>query len=65
MLSRGEQIVPIVGARTVKQVEEMLEAIDLTLSEAELHALEQSVPASEVAGTRYDKQAMTHLDSER
>ncbi len=65
VLSRGEQIVPILGARTVKQVEEMLGAMELKLSEAELEALEQAVPASEVAGTRYDKQAMTHLDSER
>ncbi len=65
VLSRGEQIVPILGARTVKQVEEILGAVELRLSEEELQALEQAVPASEVAGTRYDKQAMTHLDSER
>ncbi len=65
VLSRGEQIVPILGARTVKQVEEMLGAIELKLGEEELQALEQAVPASEIAGTRYDKQAMTHLDSER
>ncbi len=65
VLSRGEQIVPILGARTVRQVEEMLGAVELTLSDEELQALEQAVPAGEVAGTRYDKQAMTHLDSER
>ena len=65
VLSRGEQIVPLLGARTVKQVEEMLGAVELQLSEEELQALEHAVPASEIAGTRYDKQAMTHLDSER
>ncbi len=65
VLSRGEQIVPILGARTVKQVEETLGAVELKLSEQELQALEQAVPANEIAGTRYDKQAMTHLDSER
>ncbi len=65
VLSRGERIVPILGARTVKQVEETLGAVELKLSEQELQALEQAVPANEIAGTRYDKQAMTHLDSER
>ena len=65
VLSRGPQIVPILGARTVKQVEDMLGAIELKLSEEEVQTLEQAVPASEIAGTRYDKQAMTHLDSER
>jgi hypothetical protein len=37
----------------------------LKLSDEELTLLEQTVPASEIAGTRYDKMAMTHLDSER
>ena len=65
ILTRGEDIVPILGARTVAQLEESLGALDLILSLEQLARLEQAVPASEVAGTRYDKQAMTHLDSER
>ena len=65
LLTRGDDIIPILGSRTVKQVEEAFGALDLTLAPEELTALESAVPASEFAGTRYDRQAMTHLDSER
>jgi aryl-alcohol dehydrogenase-like predicted oxidoreductase len=64
-LSRGEDIVPIPGCRRVAQMEEALGALDIELSDAELAALEAALPASQIAGERYDKQAMTHLDSER
>ena len=64
-LSQGEDIVPLLGSRTVKQVEEALAALEIKLSEEELRTLEAAVPSSEIAGTRYDKVAMTHLDSER
>ena len=53
------------GARTVKQVNEALGALDLHLDGDECERLEQAVPAEQIAGTRYDKVAMTHLDSER
>lgn len=65
VLTRGEDVVPILGARTVKQFEELLPALELRLSADELSRLEAAIPPHEVAGTRYDKQAMTHLDSER
>ncbi len=65
VLTRGEDIVPILGARTVKQFEELLPALELRLSPEEISRLEAAIPPHEVAGTRYDKQAMTHLDSER
>ncbi len=65
VLTRGEDVVPVLGSRTVKQVEEALAALDIVLSDEELARLEAAVPASEIAGTRYDRMAMTHLDSER
>ena len=65
VMTRGEDIVPVLGMRTVKQVEEALGALELKLSNEELGRLEEALPATEVAGTRYDKVAMTHLDSER
>jgi aryl-alcohol dehydrogenase-like predicted oxidoreductase len=65
VMTRGEDIVPVLGMRTVKQVEEALGALEIRLSDEECRLLEQSVPAAEIAGTRYDKVAMTHLDSER
>jgi aryl-alcohol dehydrogenase-like predicted oxidoreductase len=64
-LTRGEDIVPVLGMRTVRQVEEALGALEIRLSDEELRLLEQTVPHEQIAGTRYDKQAMTHLDSER
>jgi aryl-alcohol dehydrogenase-like predicted oxidoreductase len=65
VMTRGEDIVPLLGARTVKQVNELLGALDVHLDDDEAERLEQAVPAERIAGTRYDKVAMTHLDSER
>jgi aryl-alcohol dehydrogenase-like predicted oxidoreductase len=65
VLTRGDDIVPVLGSRTVKQVEEALAALEIRLSDEELRLLEEKVPAEAIAGTRYDKMAMTHLDSER
>jgi len=64
-LTRGEDILPLLGMRTVRQVEEALGALELKLSGEEIVRLERALPAEAVAGTRYDKVAMTHLDSER
>ena len=65
VLTRGEDIVPLLGMRTVNQVDEAMAALEVHLDDAELQRLEQAVPADAFTGTRYDKQAMTHLDSER
>ena len=65
MLSRGEDIVPLVGARRRDRLDEALGALDLQLSADDLAAIEAAVPASAVAGTRYDAGQMAFLDSER
>jgi aryl-alcohol dehydrogenase-like predicted oxidoreductase len=65
VLSRGEDIVPLVGARTRERLAESLGALDVTLDEADLAAIEQAVPADAVAGERYPAAQMAHLDSER
>src|SRR6476660_5768120 len=52
--SRGEDVVPLVGARTRARLEESLAARDLTLTAGDLAAIEAAVPAGAVAGTRYD-----------
>ena len=64
-LGRGEDIVPILGSRTVAQVKEALGALAIELSDDELDSLEEALPAEKIQGTRYDRVAMTHLDSER
>ncbi len=56
---------PVVGARTRAHLDDALGALRLSLSPAELARLEEAVPASAVAGTRYDPVQMQHLDSER
>ncbi|MGZ4745009.1 MAG: aldo/keto reductase [Oryzihumus sp.] len=65
VLSRGEDIVPLVGARRPDRLAEALGVLDLDLSADDLAALQAAVPAEAVAGTRYDAQQMAFLDSER
>jgi aryl-alcohol dehydrogenase-like predicted oxidoreductase len=63
--AKGERIVPVVGARTRRQLEEALGASTLALSPEEITRIEQAVPASAVVGTRYQEAQMRYLDSER
>ncbi|MFO0584710.1 MAG: aldo/keto reductase [Anaeromyxobacter sp.] len=65
VLARGEGVVPVIGARTRKQLEESLGALRLTLEPDELARIEAVVSPSAVAGTRYDERQMKILDSER
>jgi aryl-alcohol dehydrogenase-like predicted oxidoreductase len=64
-LSRGDDIVPLVGARRRDRLAESLAALTVTLSGDELAALEQAVPKGAAAGTRYAEAQMAQLDSER
>jgi aryl-alcohol dehydrogenase-like predicted oxidoreductase len=64
-MSRGSDIVPLVGARRRTQLADSLAALAFTLSEADLARIEAAIPASQVAGERYPAQFMTTLDSER
>ncbi|MFC5662141.1 aldo/keto reductase [Kitasatospora misakiensis] len=65
VVSRGEDIVPLVGARRRERLAEALGALDVTLTEADLAAIEAAVPAGSAAGDRYAAAQMAHLDSER
>jgi aryl-alcohol dehydrogenase-like predicted oxidoreductase len=65
VLSRGADIVPVIGARTRRQLDEALGAASLALTLADLAEIEAAVPADAVAGTRYDPHQMAVLDSER
>jgi aryl-alcohol dehydrogenase-like predicted oxidoreductase len=64
VLSRGGDIVPLVGARTRERLTESLASLELELADADLAAIEQAVPPGEVAGCRYAAAQMAHLDSE-
>jgi aryl-alcohol dehydrogenase-like predicted oxidoreductase len=65
VLAKGKNIVPVIGARTRKQLEESLGALQVHLSPEDLARIEEAVPASAVAGTRYGEEQMRMLDSER
>jgi aryl-alcohol dehydrogenase-like predicted oxidoreductase len=65
VLARGESIIPVVGARTRAQLAESLAALQVALSPEDLARIAEAVPASAVAGTRYDEHQMRVLDSER
>jgi len=63
--SRGADIIPLIGTRRPERVAEAVTALDILLSPEELELIEASVPATAVAGTRYDARNMAALDSER
>jgi aryl-alcohol dehydrogenase-like predicted oxidoreductase len=65
VLSRGDDIVPLVGARRRDRLYEALGARALELTAEDLTRVEDAVPAGAVAGERYAPQAMEQLDSER
>lgn len=62
--SRGDDIVPLIGARRRDQLSEALGTLDLKLTPADLARIEAAVPATAVAGTRYLPAALAHMDSE-
>jgi aryl-alcohol dehydrogenase-like predicted oxidoreductase len=63
--AQGNDIVPLVGARRVDRLDEALGALDVTLTPADLAAIEQAVPKGAAAGARYADAQMAMLDSER
>jgi aryl-alcohol dehydrogenase-like predicted oxidoreductase len=63
--SRGDDILPLIGARRRDQLNEALAALEITLSDDELEAIERAVPDGAIAGTRYGRAQMADLDSER
>ena len=65
VLARQPTLVPIVGARTRAQLDDALVALDKPLSASDVAALESTVPADAIGGTRYPAQHMKDLDSEK
>lgn len=65
VLSRGSDIIPLIGARRRERLTEALGALNLQLTTEDLAQIERAVPAGAAAGSRYDESQMHHLDSER
>jgi pyridoxine 4-dehydrogenase len=65
VLAQGPDIAPLVGARRRTQWTESSAGAGLSLSAADLAAIEAAVPKGAAKGERYPPFAMAHLDSER
>ena len=65
VLAKDSAIVPVMGARTRRQLDESLGALAIRLTPEDIARLEEAIPASGVAGTRYGGEQMSMLDSER
>ena len=64
-LSRGDDVVPLIGARRRERLAEALGALEVRLSSEDLARIEAAVPHGAAKGDRYDAHAMGQLDSER
>ncbi|NKY85063.1 aldo/keto reductase [Nocardia veterana] len=64
VLGRGDDIVPLIGARRVPRWQEAVAALDIEFTADERSAIEAAAPAEAVAGTRYAAAQMAMLDSE-
>jgi len=64
VLSRGVDVVPLVGARRRERLTEALGAMQLTLTGDDLQQIERAVPLNAAAGDRYAAALMATLDSE-
>jgi aryl-alcohol dehydrogenase-like predicted oxidoreductase len=62
--SRGDDVIPLIGARRRDQLAEALAGLDLRLDSEDLSAIERAVPAGSVKGQRYGALQMADLDSE-
>ena len=64
-LSRGEDVVPLVGARRRDRLAEALGSLELEITADDLALMEGAVPQGAAAGERYRAEQMVSLDSER
>ena len=65
VLSRGEDIIPLVGARRRDRLVESIDALALRLDDADLARIEQAIPPNAAAGGRYPEVQLDFMDSER
>jgi len=64
VLSRGDDIVPVLGARRREQLKETVGALELSLDAADIARIDAAISPDLTAGERYDAAQMAHLDSE-
>ena len=62
VLAKGDDMAPIPGTRRRSHLEENVSALEVTLTEKEIEALDEAFPPGAAAGTRYNEQGMTMLE---
>ncbi len=65
VLTRGADIVPLIGTTKRQRLGEAIDALSLRLTREDAAEIEAAVPHEAVSGTRYASEQMAHLDSER
>jgi aryl-alcohol dehydrogenase-like predicted oxidoreductase len=65
VLAKGDDIVPLVGARRRDRLAEALGALDAVMTPDAVAALERAIPKDAAVGERYPAAQMASLDSER
>jgi aryl-alcohol dehydrogenase-like predicted oxidoreductase len=65
VLTRGEDVVPLIGTRRRDRLADSLGSLDVELTVDDLATIEQAVPPDAAAGDRYPAAGMRSLDSER
>ncbi len=62
VLAKGSGIVPIVGTKKRKYLDEDVRAVDVRLSPSDLKDIEEAFPKASVAGERYPPEGMAAVD---
>lgn len=65
VLTKGDDLAPLIGSRRPERLTEALGALDITLSGNDIARIERAIPPEAVAGARYPAAQMEALDSER
>lgn len=63
--ARGDDLIPVIGARRPEQVATMIDSGRVELDQAELALIDELIPPGAVRGDRYPTRFMADLDSER
>jgi len=61
LLAQGDDLVPIPGTKRVERLMENIGALSVRLTDAEIAAISQAIPAGAAAGTRYPEGQMASL----
>jgi aryl-alcohol dehydrogenase-like predicted oxidoreductase len=62
LLHQGDDVVPIPGTRRIKYLEENAGAVDIALTDGQLHELDELFPPGAAAGDRYAPAGMDSLE---